>query len=87
MFIEFVKNIENNSEKFNINTQLQIRDRSIPLVDRILSIPPVKNPINDRLNYLVNATKSFLKNNPDIVFTRADKRNITVALDNNDYRK
>lgn len=31
-------------------------------------------------------TKKFIKNNPNVIFTRADKGNITVALANHDYK-
>jgi len=30
-------------------------------------------------------TNKFVKNNPNIIFTRADKGNITVALDKTEY--
>ncbi|WP_165351408.1 hypothetical protein, partial [Enterobacter cloacae complex sp. 2DZ2F20B] len=32
-----------------------------------------------------NIVKSFLKNNPNILFTNADKRNITVAITKSEY--
>jgi len=35
----------------------------------------------------VSITKRFIKNNPNILFTRADKGNTVVALDKNDYVK
>jgi len=34
---------------------------------------------------LLNTTNNFLKMNPNIIYTRADKGNITVALNRNDY--
>jgi len=34
---------------------------------------------------LMNITKKFIKNNPDIIYTRADKGNITVALNRIEY--
>lgn len=33
----------------------------------------------------VKTTQAFIKQHPNILFTRADKGNVTVALDNNEY--
>jgi len=35
--------------------------------------------------YWLSCTKIFTKNNPNILFTRADKGNVTVILQKNDY--
>jgi len=40
---------------------------------------------NPRLSSLNRTCKIFIKNNPDVIFTRTDKGNVTVALDRNDY--
>jgi len=37
------------------------------------------------LNCQVSLNETFIKNHPSIIFTRADKTNITVALDKNEY--
>jgi len=37
------------------------------------------------LSSLIKTTKQFIKNHPNLLFTRADKGNTTVALDKNDY--
>jgi len=37
------------------------------------------------LNKWLTITKNFISNNNDIIFTRADKGNTTVALDKLDY--
>jgi len=37
------------------------------------------------LTFLTNYTKNFCLRNPEIIFTRADKGNITVALNKNNY--
>jgi len=36
---------------------------------------------DSKLIRLHNATKQFCNNNKDLIFTRADKENITVAMD------
>jgi len=43
------------------------------------------DPLVTRLSYLHKVTKQFLQNNPNIIFTKADKDNITVALDRGSY--
>jgi len=41
---------------------------------------------NDRrIKNLLKITSKFIKNNPDIIYTRADKGNITVALNRIEY--
>lgn len=48
------------------------------------SLPCSKNSNNQILSRLIKTTYLFAKNNP-IIFTRADKGNITVALNRDDY--
>jgi len=51
----------------------------------LLSKTMYNHPIDKKIITLLESTKKFLKNNPNILFTRADKGSITVALDKNDY--
>lgn len=37
------------------------------------------------INELINITKQFKKNNPELVFTKADKGNVTVVVERSDY--
>lgn len=39
------------------------------------------------LQHKINKTRIFIKNNPNLLITRADKGNITVAIDRNTYIK
>jgi len=39
------------------------------------------------LTFLTHYTKNFVRKNPEIIFTRADKGNITVALNKSNYIK
>jgi len=82
--MEFIKSIEFNTNKFNIDTQLNIRNRAIPLIG---SLPTVlsNTHLNPRLSFLNRTCKIFIKNNPDVIFTKADKGNIMVALNKDDY--
>jgi len=45
---------------------------------------------NNYISIIVNwykITEKFVRNNNDIMFTKADKGSMTVALDKNDYRE
>jgi len=44
-----------------------------------------KNPTDNKINKLYNITQKFIKDNPNIIFTMADKENITVALEKENY--
>jgi len=39
----------------------------------------------ERLSCLIKTTKHFIKKHPNLIFTRAVKGNITVALDKNEF--
>jgi len=43
------------------------------------------NNIHKELDSLLKVTKSFCKNNTNIIFTKVDKGNITVALNRTYY--
>jgi len=51
----------------------------------VASLSYNKNSNNQTLSRLTKATYLFANNNPNIIFTRADKRNITIALNKDDY--
>jgi len=63
---------------------INIRNRAIPLIGSLLTLISTTHS-NPRLSSLNRTCKIFIKNNPDVIFTRADKGNVTVALDRNDY--
>jgi len=83
--IEFIKDFEgtsfrNNKQKFKIRntvvTQLQKFTNNTQPVDNI----------QVELLRLLKITSSFCKENKNIIFTKADKGNITVALDREHYK-
>ena len=63
-----------------------IRDISLPILKKLSFFSISKNDVNKKIAQLIKATKEFLKHNPNIVFTKANKGNITVALNNNGYK-
>jgi len=83
--IELVKNIEYNTSKFDINTQLTLRNRFIPIIKNLPFSDTHNNLTNQKLHNLLKSSKNFTKNNPHIIFTRADKGNTTVMLERKDY--
>jgi len=59
----------------------------MPIIKRIFNT--TKN-INNNEKFLLRClhhTRMFVKNNPDILFTKTDKGNATVAIDAREYNK
>jgi len=83
--VQLIKNIENNIINLHQDTQNEIRNRSIPILHNLTSKSLYKDPIDIQITDLMKITNKFLSNNPNIILTRADKGNITVALDKTEY--
>jgi len=83
--VECIKSVENNFNIHKINNCNTFRNRLFPF------IKDIKNDNNSKLDFdilaSVSFTKKFTKHNPDVIFTRADKGNTTVALDRLEYIK
>jgi len=82
---QFIKNIENNITKLDTDIQTEIRNRCMPMLHNLLSKTVYNQPTDKKIITRLELTKKFLNNNPNILFTRADKGSITVALDKNEY--
>lgn len=83
---EFIKDVESNNKKYNMNNQITIRNTSIPLFHNF--IQNKTKPLSDmetRILKQYNKTLKFTTENPNIIYTRADKGNITVALNKDSY--
>jgi len=70
-----------------LENQTRIRNTIIPQFHKFLHLQTPKNTVTELLTSLTNHTKNFVHKNPEIIFTRADKGNITVALNKNNYIK
>jgi len=81
--IKFIKSIEHNINKFPSNFHSKIRDNSISIIKKLFSNPNVSS--NNKFVEAVQETKKFLKENIDVIFTRAGKGHTTVALDKKTY--
>lgn len=80
---DFIKSFEYNLRKLSVLTRINVRNRASHIVNKLSSYSPPYDPLN--ANNLLRATKQFLKTNSNLIITRADKGNITVTLDKNDY--
>jgi len=83
---EFIKDIESNMTAHKIKNQFLIRNiTAIPQFHKFLKNNPSKNITNDSLLHMQHITQQFCRDNPNVIFTKADKGNITVALDKQHY--
>ena len=80
--IDFIKHIEYN---FIIPKITEMRNKIFPLLKDIKNVSKGLTNIENDILSLRASTKTFLKNNSNIIFTRTDKGNIVVALDKHEY--
>jgi len=81
-----VKHIENNFSRLQgYNCINNLRNQIFPLINNLNKIDIIKNETEIKLITAKKITSRFIKNNPDILFTRADKGNTVVALDRFEY--
>ncbi|XP_018374026.1 PREDICTED: uncharacterized protein LOC108768186 [Trachymyrmex cornetzi] len=84
---EFIKNIEHNLYKLPTEVKNQLRNKIIPLFDKInvFSNNNKRSSLYGMLKERMKVAKQFLKENQNFILTKADKGNVTVALDKNKY--
>ena len=83
---EFIKDIESNITKVSNTMKSKIRGTVVPQLNRFLDKKISVDPNEKRLSYLHKCTLKFCRENPDIIFTKADKGNVTVAMDVHQYQ-
>jgi len=83
--IEFIKDIEGRNLRNVNDNRLNIRNTVVSQLQRFLDKKNYINNTYKELEHSLIATKEFYKNNKDIIFTKADKGNITVALEKTHY--
>ncbi|XP_025262217.1 uncharacterized protein LOC112637212 [Camponotus floridanus] len=71
--------------KLSPELRISIRDKSKSVIKNIPSFSYPRNSRNEWLTRLYSITKNFLQKNKDLILTRADKGNVTVALGRTDY--
>lgn len=82
---EFIKDIESNSKRNNINNRTTIRNIAIPKFAQLLNTKEKQDLTQQKLLSAHKEAVRFCKENPNIIFTRADKGNVTVAMDKSYY--
>jgi len=83
--ISLIKNVENNIHNLKLSDEISVNIRN-SLVSCINRFSNISLSHNDKiLLSMYNSTKSFLKKHPEIFVTRADKGNVTVALNHKEY--
>jgi len=85
---EFIKDLENYryfNRYFNESEKTKIRNIIIPFFHRFIYNKVSSDVTEKPLLFLKKLTTSFCKNNSNIIFTRADKGNVTVALKKDVY--
>jgi hypothetical protein len=81
---ELIKDIEVNILKRNCDAS-RMRNTAITYINRSLNNKMPLNSTDLKLDSLYKNALNFCRLNPDVIFTRADKGNVTVSLDKNTY--
>lgn len=66
---------------------MNIRNLTNSILTKFLSTSLMNKQVTKKLLLLIKIMTQFLKNNPNIIFTKADKGNIIIALDKNTLKK
>jgi len=85
--IEFIKDFESNVPRVNNTEKVRLRNTVVSQLNKFVDNKSFKNEIQAKLNRLCKSTIDFCNNNQDILFTKADKGNVTVALDRSQYNE
>jgi len=81
---EYIKSVEDNFCRLRIHHSSGFRNKLFPLIRDIKKIDG-KSETNNNIVSAFSITKKFMTNNPNIIFTKADKGNAIVALDKSEY--
>ncbi|XP_020299368.1 uncharacterized protein LOC109863521, partial [Pseudomyrmex gracilis] len=85
--INFIKYLENNLRGFPLPVKMEFRNQFVSILSKVSIKKEKRSNLNSDILSALSATKTFLSNNKDILFTKADKGNMVVALDRNIYVK
>lgn len=83
--VDFIKYFEYNANRPPLNSVPDFRSYACHLLSESLSSLPALSVVEKNLLVWANVTKKFLLEHTDIIVTRADKGNVTVALDRAEY--
>jgi len=87
LIIEYIKHVENNFSRFKQQQACvsSMRNQFFNFLKLLDNLDHCRTDIDLKILDAVLLTKKFIKDNPDILFTRADKGNTVVTLDRVDY--
>jgi len=81
-----IKHIENNFSRFQGNNYIKkFRTQIFPFLNNLQNIENHHSVTDFKIIQAIRNTNKFVKNHPDVLFTRADKGNTVVALDRMEY--
>ncbi|EFN64952.1 hypothetical protein EAG_12523, partial [Camponotus floridanus] len=83
--VNLLKNVEYNINRLPLEIRTLVRNRSFPIINSFHKSTPLVSSFDKSILGAFNAATKFTRENPDILFTRADKGNTTVALNRDDY--
>ncbi|XP_011865403.1 PREDICTED: uncharacterized protein LOC105560690, partial [Vollenhovia emeryi] len=83
---EFIKDLESDTRRQLLNNRITLRNTILPQFHNLINNNQLQKTEKNFKNML-DSTIEFQRENPDILFTRADKGNITVAIDKSLYFK
>lgn len=83
--MKFIKDFENNIQILETNEKIRLRNLVVNQLNKFSNYKFRLTNEEKLLNNLCRRASCFLKNNQDILLTRADKDNTTVAIDKNVY--
>jgi len=84
--LDLIKNIENSIEKLNKTSKIEARNKIIAIIENMNNIHNLNKTDRTLLNWF-SLTKKFVKDNNNLIITRADKGNTTVVIDKIDYKQ
>ena len=73
LIVELIKNVECNIDKLPPDKALTMRERSLSIIDDLVKNRLCTSENDARLLKAVSATRRFMRDNLNIIFTRADK--------------
>jgi len=84
--IEFIKDFEGTGFRNKNNQKFKIRNTVVTQLQKFMNNKQPVDNIQGELMRLLKTTRSFCKDNTNIIFTKTDKGNIMVALDRSHYK-
>jgi len=89
LYIEYIKHLENNFSTFKQQQSCvnMMRSQFFNFLKSLHKLYHCRSDIDLKIIDAVSSTKKFVKDNPNILFTRTDKGNTVIALDKNEYIK